>query len=561
MNFRKKIALLPISVAIVFLLGLAVSYYVGSQTSASLLQLRSVDKPALELLGRVDQGVEQFVLTLQSAAADGDAEKINEVKVVVDKTHQVLTSLRGIQGKQALAQELGAAFDTYQSVAIDATQAMLARKDAGDLVKRMQAAQTHLAGLIKTHTDRAQKENARLEEDAERGVRNGLWVVLLTGVVVLAVLVGASHFVVASVWRDLGQEPSELQRVTRLIAEGRLDVRAEVGANDDRSLNAAIASMSNKLHATVDTIREAASSMEIASSEIAAGNRDLSDRTEATASSLQLTASSMADLTGSVRESSTAAQQANDMASAASQAAQLGGSIVSQVVLNMDEINAASRKISEIIGVIDGIAFQTNILALNASVEAARAGEQGRGFAVVANEVRMLAHRSGQAAREIKGLIVASGEKVEGGTQLVRDAGKAMQQIVTDVERVSGIIGKLNAVSNEQGRKIDQVSEALEKLDRMTQQNAALVEQSAAAAGSMQEQAGRLAQAVSAFRTRSDRHNRPSAPEQRPRRSIAGIPPRRMSMSARPRQPEPGRTQPAVDDRPSGRLPCGHHGI
>jgi methyl-accepting chemotaxis protein len=201
-----------------------------------------------------------------------------------------------------------------------------------------------------------------------------------------------------------------------------------------------------------------------------------------------------------VRHSADSAQQANQLASAAAQSAQRGGEIVSQVVTSMDEINAASRKIGEIIGVIDGIAFQTNILALNAAVEAARAGEQGRGFAVVAGEVRTLAQRSAQAAREIKTLIGASSEKVESGANLVRDAGQSMQEIVAGVRRVTDIIGEISAAAVEQSGGIGQVNQAVSELDRMTQQNAALVEQSAAAASSMREQASKLAQAVATFR-------------------------------------------------------------
>jgi len=321
-----------------------------------------------------------------------------------------------------------------------------------------------------------------------------------TGLLVLGVLGIASRLIVTSVWRDLGEEPSRLHEMMRDVATGNLQIKPDVAAGDTHSLNAALAEMVGQLSQTVGTIRQATDSIATASCEIASGNHDLSARTEATASSLQHTASSMEQLTGSVRHSADSAQQARQMANAASEAAHRGGGIVTQVVTNMDEINVASRKIGEIISVIDGIAFQTNILALNAAVEAARAGEQGRGFAVVAGEVRTLAQRSAQAAREIKALIVASGEKVESGSKLVEDAGKAMQEIVTGVQRVTDIIGEISTATSEQSGGIGQINQAVTKLDEMTQQNAALVEQSAAAATSMSDQAALLTKAVAAFR-------------------------------------------------------------
>ena len=238
----------------------------------------------------------------------------------------------------------------------------------------------------------------------------------------------------------------------------------------------------------------------MSSSEVATGNADLSQRTEHTASNLQQTASSIEQLSGTVRQSADAASTANQLAASAATVARRGGEVVSQVVSTMDEINTSSKKIADIIGVIDGIAFQTNILALNAAVEAARAGEQGRGFAVVASEVRGLAKRSGDAAREIKSLIGASVEKVESGSRLVADAGSTMNEIVASVQRVSDMIGDITAASNEQSQGIGQVNTAVTQLDRMTQQNAALVEQSAAAAESLKQQATRLNEVVGAFR-------------------------------------------------------------
>ncbi|HSI60843.1 MAG TPA: methyl-accepting chemotaxis protein [Ideonella sp.] len=261
-----------------------------------------------------------------------------------------------------------------------------------------------------------------------------------------------------------------------------------------------IDAMRSALTGTLQEVRGVADGISTASTQIASGNHDLSSRTEQTASNLQQTAASMEQLTGTVHQSAGSASQANQLAAAAAQVAQRGGEVVSQVVTTMDQINGSSKRIADIIGVIDGIAFQTNILALNAAVEAARAGEQWRGFAVVASEVRSLAQRSATAAKEIKGLIGESVDKVEAGSQLVRDAGQTMREIVTSVQRVTDMIGEITTAATEQSQGIAQVNTAVTDLDRMTQQNAALVEESAAAAESLKDQAQRLSGVVGTFR-------------------------------------------------------------
>ena len=255
-----------------------------------------------------------------------------------------------------------------------------------------------------------------------------------------------------------------------------------------------------RLNAAMVSVSQSAGNITTASSEVANGSVDLSQRTEQTASNLQQTASAMEQLTGTVRQSADSAATANQLASSAVLAAQRGGQVVQQVVANMDEITTSSRKIADIIGTIDGIAFQTNILALNAAVEAARAGEQGRGFAVVAGEVRSLAQRSAEAAREIKALIGASVERVESGSRLVQDAGGVMGEIVSGIQRVSDVINEISAATGEQSTGIGQVNNAINQLDGMTQQNAALVEESAAAAESLREQATHLGTVIQAFK-------------------------------------------------------------
>jgi methyl-accepting chemotaxis protein len=262
--------------------------------------------------------------------------------------------------------------------------------------------------------------------------------------------------------------------------------------------------MQDRLRGLVGDILQTADSIQTASTEVASGNMDLSHRTEETASNLQYAASSMEYLTGVIRQSTDHAKHANELAGSAAEVAARGGVVVSQVVATMEDINNSSKKIADIISVIDGIAFQTNILALNAAVEAARAGEQGRGFAVVAGEVRSLAGRSAEAAKEIKTLIGASVEKVEGGSRLVADAGKTMKEIVGSVQRVSDIIGEITAASRDQSEGITQINHSVTQLDSMTQQNAALVEQSAAAAESLKDQSIALTRMVGTFKLERD---------------------------------------------------------
>jgi len=335
-------------------------------------------------------------------------------------------------------------------------------------------------------------------DDVDVQVRDTAVQGLLITLLILAGIGALGVVIARSVLRQIGGEPSEAMAVMSEVARGNLSV--DLSHSVPGSLLDSLSQMVRSLRTTVSQVRQSTDSISTASGEIATGNQDLSARTEQTASNLQQAASSMDQLTGTVKQSADSARQANQLASSAAEVAARGGSVVAQVVSTMDEINASSKKINDIIGVIDGIAFQTNILALNAAVEAARAGEQGRGFAVVASEVRSLAQRSAQAAKEIKGLIGASVERVEAGSRLVADAGQTMQEIVGSVQRVSDIIGEITAASSEQSDGIGQVNTAVTQLDQMTQQNAALVEESAAAAESLRDQAKRLASVVATFR-------------------------------------------------------------
>jgi len=344
-------------------------------------------------------------------------------------------------------------------------------------------------------TARKQMDEARAGMDSRTAFMSVLiGAALLLG---LAVLIPLTFFSVRSITRSLAQASELAER----IAGGDLSHDVQVQHQDEvGQLVSAMGRMQEALRGLVRQVQEAAGNISTASAEIASGNHDLSHRTEQTAASLEETASSMDLLTSTVQQSAESSRHASDFATSAASVAGRGGEVVAQVVSTMDQITTSSRKIGDITGVIDSIAFQTNILALNAAVEAARAGEQGRGFAVVASEVRSLAQRSAEAAREIKALIGASVERVEDGARLVGHAGETMTEIVGSVRRVSDIIGEITASSAEQRDNIGQISQAVRQLDQMTQQNAALVEQSTAASESLREQASGLTRAVSQFK-------------------------------------------------------------
>ncbi len=382
-------------------------------------------------------------------------------------------------------------------------QAMLLKKEgqldeAAAMAKRMregplQVYLGHLADFVKLQEQQAAQ--VLVQTDALRA--NTMKMVLGSILVLIVlILVGAAALI-----RNVLQPLETANGLAAKIAQGDLSVDVQSDRQDEfGDLLRSLGAMNRSLGGMVLQVRQSTDSIALASAEIATGNNDLSNRTEQTASNLQHSASALSALTDAVQHSAHSAQQASSLAASASQVAQKGGTVVHQVVSTMEDINSSSKRIADIIGVIDGIAFQTNILALNAAVEAARAGEQGRGFAVVAGEVRSLAQRSAEAAREIKDLINASVERVETGARLVADAGQTMNEIVQSVQRVTDMIGEITAASNEQSSGIAEVNQAVASLDQMTQQNAALVEESAAAAQSLRDQADQLASVVSTFK-------------------------------------------------------------
>src|SRR5450830_1886073 len=359
-------------------------------------------------------------------------------------------------------------------------------------------------------------------KDGSAAVIRSESLMLILGLLASALGIGCAAYIT----RAITQPINVAVKVAQTVASGDLTSQIEVHTTEETGqLLQALKDMNSSLVNIVGQVRSGTETIATASSEIASGNLDLSSRTEEQASSLEETASSMEELTSTVRQNADNAQQANQLALSASGVAVKGGAVVGKVVETMDAINDSSRKIVDIISVIDGIAFQTNILALNAAVEAARAGEQGRGFAVVAAEVRNLAQRSASAAKEIKTLIDNSVEKVDSGTRLVDQAGVAMTNIVSSVQRVTDIMAEISLATQEQSSGIDQINQAISQMDQVTQQNAALVEEAAAAAESLQDQAVQLAQAVSVFKLAEGVVGRPvAAPRSAPPAPAAATP-------------------------------------
>ncbi|MGO4580901.1 methyl-accepting chemotaxis protein [Cupriavidus sp. 2TAF22] len=447
--------------------------------SASTMGERAAEKDQIE---KSLNALEERVKGARSMFTQPEGQAlVKQMDTLLPAYHQRINAYVALVGKQPL--------DTSQFE----SQVF---SESADLIKESRALEDVMAKMVKRRDDRAlaNMQEARGVYEASR-----LWMLgLVLGGLAVSVALGA--FLARTLSRQLGGEPGYAAAIAARIAGSDFSGEVKLRSGDKTSLLHAMKQMQQQLSATVRDFKESAESIASASRQIAAGNSDLSQRTEQQAASLEETASSMEELTSTVRQNADNARQASGLAANASETAVKGGEVVGRVVQTMDEINDASKKIVDIIGVIEGIAFQTNILALNAAVEAARAGEQGRGFAVVAGEVRSLAQRSANAAKEIKGLIGDSVARVENGSALVDQAGKTMGEIVQAVKRVTDIMGEISAASAEQSSGIEQVNKAVAQMDEVTQQNAALVEEAAAAAGSLEDQAARLQASVASFR-------------------------------------------------------------
>ncbi len=500
------------SVVLVLLLAVVVIAKMALANIESSLDLVISDRYAkVKLVGEINEAVNQQarstrnMLIMDSAAErEGEARTVMASRDKIGKSYDKLQALLNTEeGKRSFA-ELMQRRQAYVAELDGFLQLMAANNIAAARSKLLQDVRPRQLDYMKKLEEFQAFEEKLMDEasaQARKEVNTSSMVMLVAAALALVVGIAAAFAVTRSIVAPVREAVAALKEVGdgNLTVSVRSDRRDELG-----ELLQALGRTVESLQKVVTQVRRGVDSVSTASSQIAAGNQDLSSRTEEQASSLQQTAASMEQLTSTVRQSADNARQANQLAAAASTSAEKGGTVVGQVVTTMDAITHSSRKISEIIGVIDGIAFQTNILALNAAVEAARAGEQGRGFAVVAGEVRTLAQRSAQAAREIKSLISESVERVNTGSQQVADAGAAMTEIVAQVRRVTDLIGEITSASAEQASGINQINEAVTQMDQVTQQNAALVEESAAAAQSLREQAAQLSAAVAAFRLQRD---------------------------------------------------------
>ena len=427
------------------------------------------------------------------------------------QTTQRSTELQAQMAKLITASEEARLFETLSTVRkayLTARDEVVRLKKAGQTAEAEKLLNERFLPVAKdylaSNRDMLDHQRASLDRmvaELDRLNARSRVMLILLGVLLLALGALASWWITRSITRPLGSAVALAERVSAGDLATAEALQGTSRRDEIGQLTSALARMRQALLQTIGGIRDAAGSIGLASGEIASGNQDLSHRTEQAASSLQQTVGAMAHLTDNVQQSADAARQANQLAGAAADVAERGGAVVTQVVDTMQQIDESSRRIADIIGTIDGIAFQTNILALNAAVEAARAGEEGRGFAVVASEVRSLARRSADAAKEIKSLIGSSVDRVEAGARLVGDAGHTMGELVQAVQRVRDIVGEISSAATEQAAGIGQVNQAIAQLDQVTQQNAALVEQSSAAAESLREQALGLTDAVGRFKT------------------------------------------------------------
>ncbi|MRX09496.1 methyl-accepting chemotaxis protein [Pseudoduganella sp. FT25W] len=468
-----------------------------------------VSRLVLDMRNNVAERVNSLrVLTMIADPADMEAD-MNRIKELAGKYAEFQAKLttqfnaESTPEEKALLTTVKEAEATAMPAIAKASELWLgskAEEATRVLVKEIRPAQKKWMTALEQLGALEDKMNAQMQVDAASGFSSARSFMIIMGLLAVAISVAAALVITRSLQKQLGGEPDYTASIAGAIAGGDLSISINTTGADKNSLVFEMREMRNSLRDIVSQVRTGTETIGTASREIAAGNVDLSSRTEMQASSLEKTASAMDELTSTVKQNADNAREANQLASAASDVAVKGGQVVSQVVDTMSSIDASAKKIVDIIGVIDGIAFQTNILALNAAVEAARAGEQGRGFAVVASEVRNLAQRSAGAAKEIKMLIDDSVEKVGAGTKLVGQAGVTMDEVVTSVRRVTDIMSEIANASQEQSAGIAQVNQSIIEMDSMTQQNAALVEEAAAAAQSLQDQAGELSRVVSIFK-------------------------------------------------------------
>ncbi|MFC3461392.1 methyl-accepting chemotaxis protein [Massilia haematophila] len=546
LNIAKRLAI-GFGIVGVLLLGSQIfAINMVSRVSAGTAELAERSIPNTNATSAVLAEINDVAVALRNMMLDADPadrqKQLDEIESSRRTSQEKLAELNKRLTKpdtRAILERMLAANEKY----VQGQQELIKRIEAGDeqgardfLKTVLRPALAELKGAVNDQIALQQKMATTRAEEAHATEQSTRLMMIVLSLVSLAIAALVAWWNTRSITRPLARALD----VANTVAAGDLTSRIEVTGRDETGmLLQALKSMNENLVRTVTTVRSGTDTIGTAAAEVAAGSLDLSSRTEQQASSLEETASSMEELTSTVKQNADNARQANTLAEAASNVAERGGRVIGDVVGTMDQINTSAGKIADIIGVIDGIAFQTNILALNAAVEAARAGEQGRGFAVVATEVRNLAQRSAAAAKEIKGLIGDSTQAVAAGSKLVSEAGATMTEIVESVRRVTDIMSEITAASGEQTAGIEQINEAVAQMDQVTQQNAALVEQAAAASAAMQEQAGKLAEAVSVFRVDAHAVAQPAAAQ--PVAPVVRTAPARPALAKPAARPAPAR--------------------
>ena len=543
LGFTSVVGLFAVTVLVVGLL--------LSQLTQDLVKVNDRSLPlilAVDAMNLSRSDVQQFLTDVSATHDDGgykdaeDAAKRFHENAELFRAHFKATNdSKNLQDLDALESK----FNAFYALGKTMAQAYVANgMEAGNALMKgspgnpgfdaaSDALMTHLEAFQKAQVEQARQ----VAVDALGSARSIQTTMIAGGLLAAALAAACGVFIVRGLMRQLGGEPRVAARLAQRVGEGDLAFQIDLQSGDTTSLLAQLKAMQSNLARVVSTVRQESEGVATASSEISQGNHDLSARTEHQASALEQTASSMEDLNAKVQRNADSALQANQLARSAADVASAGGEVVAEVVQTMRHINDSSSRIFDIISVIDGIAFQTNILALNAAVEAARAGEQGRGFAVVASEVRSLAGRSAEAAREIKTLINTSVERVEQGNLLVDKAGSTMAEVVDSIRRVTDIMGEISGNSSDQRMAVAQISEAVNQMDRVTQQNAALVEEMAAAASGLQSRSDELVHTVSTFKLGGDALARAPRPHPAPAFKPSVAPAQAAARTALPQAP------------------------
>jgi methyl-accepting chemotaxis protein len=503
MTFKTKMWMLPIIAMLIVATGIAINARLTASTSANLQRLERVQYPAVEALRTMRTELQSLRDSLQQAVAEGDGARLSTAQEHAATYRNQIAALRALgEDERAIAEELGSAFNLYQTAALQAAQ-MLMGKEKGDTGSAVGAMQSRSQALDEQLTKSNEAAISRLRElivTSSGSINATLKVSMMSAALMITALWIGSWLLIRSVFRDLGGEPEQAADIVRRIAAGDFSLQLRVAPGDSHSLLHGVAELCSQLGGLISNVHASSEQVDRAAQELNSSVSELSERTNNQAASLEETASNMEEMLATVRQNADNARHANELATAARSQAEAGGQVVNRAVQAVSAIHDSSRRIADIIVVIDEIAFQTNLLALNAAVEAARAGEQGRGFAVVATEVRNLAQRSATAAREIKELINDSVGKVQDGAQLVDASGKHLNDIVNAVKKVADIIGEIAAASGEQTRGLDQVSRSMTEMDKMTLQNSAMTRETSAVAQTMTQQAKHLTDLVAHFK-------------------------------------------------------------